>query len=128
MVACLLIFSTYITLGINLPLQYLLIGLLLFCGIVYLAVTVTVFPLLARFNNTIRGTLQNAIALSFINPFKTLLMAIISCLPLLIVFGGPDFFLRCSVLWFLIAFSASTQINSYILRGIFQKVNINSES
>lgn len=53
-------------------------------GIIILMVAMYVFPLLARFDNTIRNTIHNAALLAFGNLPKTLLMAVMYAIPLVI--------------------------------------------
>lgn len=53
-------------------------------GIVALLVAMYIFPLLARFENTVRNTIKNAALLSFANLPKTLLMALFYALPYII--------------------------------------------
>lgn len=53
-------------------------------GIIMLLIAMYVFPLLARFDNTIRNTLRNAVILAFANMPKTVLMALFYALPVII--------------------------------------------
>lgn len=53
-------------------------------GAILFMIPVYVFPLLARFDNTIRNTIKNAALLAFANLPKTLLMALFYVLPFII--------------------------------------------
>ena len=53
-------------------------------GILMFLIAMYVFPLLARFDNTIRNTLKNAVIISFANIPKTLLMALFYAVPLIL--------------------------------------------
>lgn len=55
-------------------------------GIIMLMVAVYVFPLLARFDNSIRNTIRNAALLAIGNLPKTLLMLVIYAIPLVIAY------------------------------------------
>ena len=55
-------------------------------GIIVLMVAVYVFPLLARFDNTIKNTVHNAALLAFGNLPKTLLMIVVYALPFVIAY------------------------------------------
>lgn len=53
-------------------------------GVVVLLIAMYVFPLLARFDNTIKNTIKNAALLAFANLPKTLLMAVFYVAPFII--------------------------------------------
>lgn len=53
-------------------------------GIIILLIAMYIFPLLARFENTIKNTLKNAVIISFANIPKTLLMALFYAVPLIL--------------------------------------------
>ena len=53
-------------------------------GVIALMVGIYVFPLLARFDNTVKNTIKNAAILAFANLPKTLVIAFIYALPLII--------------------------------------------
>lgn len=53
-------------------------------GVVVVLIAMYVFPLLARFDNTIKNTLKNAALLAFANLPKTLLMALFYAAPFII--------------------------------------------
>lgn len=53
-------------------------------AIVMLLISMYIFPLLARFDNTIKNTIKNAALLSIANLPKTILMALFYALPLII--------------------------------------------
>lgn len=53
-------------------------------GVIIFLIAIYVFPLLARFDNTIRNTIRNAALLAFANLPKTLLMAVFYALPFVI--------------------------------------------
>ena len=60
----------------------------LVCGL-WACLAITVFPVLARFENTIGGTLKNSMALSLMRLPKTLLGIAASVLPFVLVFLKP---------------------------------------
>ena len=53
-------------------------------GVIIFMIAIYVFPLLARFDNTIKNTIRNAALLAFANLPKTLLMAVFYALPFVI--------------------------------------------
>ncbi|MCL2717426.1 MAG: DUF624 domain-containing protein [Lachnospiraceae bacterium] len=58
---------------------------LLACGIIGTMTLMYLFPLFARFNNTIRGTFKNALFMSILNLPRTVLMIAACVLPVLLV-------------------------------------------
>ncbi|MCL2052194.1 MAG: DUF624 domain-containing protein [Lachnospiraceae bacterium] len=58
---------------------------LLACGIIGVMTLMYVFPLFARFNNTIRGTFKNALFMSILNLPRTILMILACLLPVVLV-------------------------------------------
>lgn len=58
-------------------------------GVIIFMIAIYVFPLLARFDNTIRNTIRNAALLAFANLPKTLLMALFYALPFVIGYFSP---------------------------------------
>ncbi len=87
--------------GFPLFIRYMLVG----AGIFAALISLYVFPLLARFENTVAGTIRNAARLAISSPPRTLVMALVTLsfpaaariipafLPVEILFGltGPGF-------------------------------------
>lgn len=76
-----------------------------------------VFPVLSRFENTVLGTIKNALLMSVAHMPRTLLMAVLTYLPVIIV---------CSNLYllpflFFGVFAVIAFFNSYILNRVFLK-------
>ncbi len=90
-------------------------------GIVVGFVWSYVYPLMARFHNTLWGTLKNALILSFANLPKSLLITALNLAPLIWFLGNPVSFLKRSFLLLLIAFSGIAWINSKFLLEIFRR-------
>lgn len=92
-------------------------------GITMLMVTMYVFPLLARFDNTIRNTFKNAAVLTFANLPKTLLMALMYVLPLIIGYYSAYSFI------FIVLFGISVPAYgaAYLYSGIFKKFEPKAE-
>lgn len=76
-----------------------------------------VFPLLARFENTIRNSIRNAFFMSILHIGKSLLIAVIYILPLIVV---QLHFMMIPV-YLLIGLSGPAFLGSYFWKGIFQK-------
>lgn len=91
-------------------------------AICYIPTLTFLFPVQAKFDNTVFNTLKNSLALGFAKFPQMLLMAVLNLLPLIILYFSQVFFFRTLILWIVIAFAATAQINSYLLRRIFRKL------
>lgn len=94
------------------------------------AMTVTyVFPLVARFHNTVFNTIRNAFFMSIANflPYSLLMLAfpivlfLLSCI-------NTSIFSWAIFIYLLIGFSGIALINSYLFKRIFSKYNLTSKS
>ena len=84
---------------------------------------VYVFPLQARFGNTVKNTLKHAMILAFVNLPKTLLMVGCYVLPLVIAY-----FSNYALLFvFLFGISAPAYAAAWIYSGIFKKLEPETE-
>lgn len=92
-------------------------------GITMLMVAMYVFPLLARFDNTIRNTFRNAAVLTFANLPKTLLMALMYALPLIIGY----YLIYADIFLILFGISVPAYGAAYLYSGIFKKFEPETE-
>lgn len=90
----------------------ILINLLLVLGYV--------FPLLSQFDNTRRNTVKNALLLSVANLPRTLVVAVINCLPWALMIVNFYAFIQMSFIWFALYFAAAAYFNSRVLMKVFQ--------
>lgn len=92
-------------------------------AIILLMAAVYVFPLLARFENSVKNTLKNAMLLTFANLPKTILMMACYILPLVLSYFSTYAFL------FVIMFgiSAPAYAAAWIYSGIFKKLEPEAE-
>ena len=97
-------------------------GLLIALTIFYVMIFTYAFPLLSRFENTLMGTLRNALALAIGNLPKTIVMVLLNLLPVVILLLSEVLFLRLSILMVMIYFSVAAQLNSFMLSKIFRKI------
>lgn len=81
-----------------------------------------VFPMIAVYRDTIPRMLKNALILSVTALPKTLVVTLLSALPLIVLAADAELFGRLLMLWLLVGFSVTAKINSHILRGVFQKL------
>lgn len=107
--------------GIEFP-KVLVIGVTA-VGIIMLMVIMYVFPLLARFDNTIRKTISNALLLAFANLPRTILMAVCYALPFVIAYFSAYAFI------FLVMFGISLPSYgaAWLYSNIFKKYEPETE-
>lgn len=86
-------------------------------AVILLLVSMYIFPVLARFDNTIRNTLKNAALLAFINFPKTILMAVFYALPLVIGYFSPYSYIYL----FMFGISIPAYGAAWLYSGIFKK-------
>ncbi len=83
--------------------------------VILIMMTLTyVFPLLARFDNTVFNTVKNAFLISIRHLPYTVLMIVITAIPVVLIWFSP-----AMLLLVLIMFSATAYINSKFLNKIF---------
>ncbi len=92
-------------------------------GFLLVMAAVYVFPLQARFENTVKNTLKNAMILAFANLPKTLLMVGCYVLPVVIVYYSNYAF----VFAFMFGISAPAYAAAWIYSGIFKKLEPETE-
>ena len=88
-----------------------------------LMMAVYVFPLQARFENSIKNTLKNALILAFVNLPRTILMMVCYAIPLVIAYLS-DYAL---IFVFMFGISAPTYAAVCLYSGIFKKLEPESE-
>jgi uncharacterized membrane protein YesL len=98
-------------------------ALLIVPAVVIAFTTAYVFPLLARFDNTIKNTLRNAFLLSVSNLPKTIAVLIIDILPI----GVLLFSFKAIPVIFFIGFAGAAYLNSMIFLKIFDKITLPQE-
>ena len=76
-----------------------------------------IFPLLSRFENTLKQTVKNAFFMSILHIFKTIVMAVIYAIPFILIPLHYDMIM----VFLLFGLAGPAYINSYIWKGIFKK-------
>ena len=89
--------------------------------IVFLVIWTLVFPVAARYQNTARSLVKSAFLLGTQNFYKSLFMALLNLLPVLLFLLEPNLFLELSVCWVLVGFALTAYLNSKIMLRIFKK-------
>lgn len=92
-------------------------------GIILLMVSVYVFPILSRFENTIKNTLRNALFMAILNLPKTILMVLISAIPAVVLY----FSAYAGIFVFMFGISLPAYLSAYIYSKIFRKFEPEAE-
>lgn len=95
----------------------IVIILIIAVAIIFLMVSVYIFPILARFDNTVKNTIKNAFIMTILNLPKTLLMLLVYCLPFAVAYFLP----YATIFVFMFGISLPAYISARIYSGIFKK-------
>lgn len=93
--------------------------LFLFMGVLLVGMAVYAFSLQARFENTIRNTLKNALLLVFAKLPYTVLIIILTVVPVIVTFLTVQTLMFGLLFWIFIGASLIAWLNSFLLRRIF---------
>ena len=95
---------------------------LVYVGIVlWLMVLFYVFPLQAKFENTVRGTLRNALLLAVANAPRAILMTAIFCACVLATLYNLHTIVYGTLVWLLFGFAVMAKINAMLQAKIFRR-------
>lgn len=98
--------------------MFVLILITILC---YLMILTYVFPLLSRFENTIKATLKNALILSIAQFPRTIVMMLVPVAAVLITLWNSYTLIWGILIWILVGFALVAYINSFFLNKIFAK-------
>lgn len=91
--------------------------ILMAVGLLILISTVYVFPVLSRFENTIRRTIKNGCIMSIMAAPKSILMIVLGCLPAVVLLLTPSMI----PIVLLFGFSAPAYVSAMLYSGTFRK-------
>lgn len=77
------------------------------------------FPLLSLFDNTLTGTLKNALILGISYLPRSILVVAVNLLPLIVLMADTVLFLRLSIFCVFLYFSAAAYVNTFLLKPVF---------
>lgn len=80
------------------------------------------FPLLVRYDNSLRQHFVNAVVLCVIKLPKTLLMVFVNLLPLVVAYFSLNTFIATLVFWIFIGFSFACFVASQLLVPVFKQL------
>lgn len=95
-----------------------LIVLIMAAGVLVICTALYVFPVLAKFDNTIMGTIRNAFIMSILQLPKTLVMLVMAFFPLIIYLVS----LRLIPIIFLFGFSLPAYASAMLYNKFFRKL------
>ncbi len=97
-------------------------ALLFAIAILVLCVAVYLFALMVRYENTLREHLRNAMILAVVKLPKTVLMAALQVLPLIIAYLSGAVFVQTLIFWVFIGFGFISYAQSGLLRRVFREL------
>lgn len=95
-------------------------GIFTVLRIIWLCVVIYVFPLTARYENTVTNTFKNALLLCIAKLPYTVLMAVITAGPVILTLLNGNTLLAGLPLWVIIGVSLVAWLNSLLLRKVFE--------
>ena len=90
--------------------------------VVVLVLAAYIFPLMARYSNTLRQHATNALILAVVKLPRTVGLVLLSALPLLILALSIQTFLNTLVFWLAIGFGFTGYMSSTLLRPVFREL------
>lgn len=96
--------------------------ILLVLAFLVLAILAYVFPLIARYENTVKEHVRNAMVLSIYKLPKTILMVFLHILPLILAFFFPTVLVYTMPFWVFLGFGFISQVDSSLLLPVFAEL------
>lgn len=93
-----------------------------------LALASYVFPLMVRYENSLREHFINAAILSIVKLPRTILLVILNALPVLIAYFSMQTFFSTLVFWLTLGFAFSSFITNTLLVSVFKELEANGSS
>lgn len=89
--------------------------------VLWLMIFTYVFPLISKFENTIKNTLMNALVISMTRILFTIPMLVLNLLPIAIWFIGGRALLYGISIYLALGYAVTAYINTHILEHVFKK-------
>ena len=80
-----------------------------------------VYPVQAKFANTLGATLKNAALIAFSDPAVAISAAVLNAIPLGLLLKRPELFVKTSFLWLLLGVAVIAWCNWKMMDAVFQK-------
>lgn len=101
-----------------------LIVVILALAIVLMMVAVYIFPVLSRFDNTVRNTLKNAFCMAVLNLPKTILLILLVALPVVVLYFSS----YAGIFVIMFGISLPAYLSAHLYSGIFKKYEPEAEA
>ena len=92
-------------------------------GVISLMAGIWIFPLQAKYSNSICRVLKNALLCTLLYPIRSFLLVCIHAIPLVVFVFSPDLFLYMSVLWILFWPALMANISLRVLKKPFSQLS-----
>lgn len=109
-----------LALGMQATMRTVFQSVFIIFGFVWLCLVIYVFPLTARYENTVKNTIKNALILSVAKLPYTILMVVITAGPVIITFLDARTLLIGIAVWIIIGVSLVAWLNSFLLCRAFE--------
>ena len=124
-VGCFLLLDFHISnLVHNKALSIMLKFILTLVGVVYLFSLTYIFPVISKFDNTIKNTFINSVLMSIQSLPYTIIMSIMNILWIILIFLLKNHFGNILFFYIIIGFGIVSYVNSIFLNKIFDKYTI----
>ena len=90
-----------------------------FLGVLAILIFSYTFPLLSQFDNTVFGTLKNALALSIGYLPRSIVIGVLNVLPFVLVLTNLYVFFQVGFIWFMLYFAAAAYLSCRVLKKVF---------
>lgn len=96
--------------------------LVYFITFLMLSIVCYLFPLIARYENTLRQHFINACVLAVVKLPRTVLAVVLNTLPLIVAYLSFPTFIRTLVFWLTLGFSMTSYITSILFQPVFTEI------
>ena len=128
LMAGILVVDLYVLPQMDIPLGGLVQVILTVCAAFCIAALSYLFPLLARYDNTVRQMFKNAFLMSLMNFHYSILIFIINCIPFAILLFLPELFVAILPVVLFVWPGMSAMINTRLFLRIFKKYEPQEEN
>ena len=89
--------------------------------LIWIMIFTYVFPVLAKFNNTVKATMKNAFVMSGVHLFTTVVTVGMNCLPFAFLYFSEKILIYIVGIYTGIGFAGIAYLNSTLLNRVFQR-------
>ena len=103
-------------------------GVLFVLAVLVLAVAVYLFPLMTRYDNALREHVKNAMILAVAKLPRTVVMVLVTSLPVLVPYFSLPTFFQTLPFFFIIGFAFMSYVSSQLLVPVFRELEGDQEA